>query len=85
MTLMVYRHGVIMGLYLHPLLDEMMRNGVIMLVIFNVVINMHACLLDLGVLVRVCRQPAQEWFIQLFELALTRPGQLLKRPLVQVF
>ena len=69
LALMINRHRLTTGLDFNRLLHQMMGYRVIVFVIFNVVIDMHACLLNLGVLVGLSGQGAQQWFVQLLELA----------------
>ena len=84
LTVAVNSDQVVTGLNLDGLLYQVMRHRVIMLVILDVIIDMDAGLLDLGVLVRLRRQGPQDWFIQLLELTQSRAGQFFKRPLIKV-
>ena len=55
-----------------------------MLVVLNVVIDMHAGLFDIRILIRLGRQGPQGRFVQLLELAEPRAGQLLEGALIEI-
>ncbi len=83
LTLMVDRHSAVGGLDFDFLLYQVVRDGVIVLVVLDVVIDMYPCFFDVGVLVRLGRQGPQRRFIQLFELAASCAGEFFEGPLVQ--
>ncbi len=51
LALVADRHSPTGGMDLDCLLYQVMRHRVVVLVVFDVVIDMHACLFDIGILV----------------------------------
>ena len=84
LSLMVDRHGAVGGLDFDFLLDQVVRDGVIVLVVLDVVIDMHPGFFDMGILVRLGRQGPQGRFVQLLELAESCAGEFFEGALVQL-
>ena len=84
LTVVVDRYGVVRGLDFDFLLYQVVRYGVIVLVVLDVVIDMHPCFFDVGVLVRLGRQGPQGRLIQLLELAESCAGEFFEGPLIQL-
>src|SRR5690606_31929388 len=77
-------NGGVGCLYLYLLFHQMMRYRVVVLVVLDVVIDMHSRVLNLGVLIRVCRQRSQRRLVELLKLTQTCTGQLFEGALVEV-
>ena len=84
LTLVADRHAAIRGLDFDGLLYQVVWYRVIVLVVLDVVIDMHTGLFDIGILVRLGRQGPQGRFVQLLELAEPGAGQLLEGALIEI-
>src|SRR5210317_1157836 len=80
----VDHHRGVAGMDFHRLLHQVVWHRVIVLVVFDVIIDMHSSLLDLGILIRLCWQGPQCRLIQLLELAAPGPRQLLEGSVVEI-